>query len=516
MGRGVVIMMALLLGACGGEAATPGSPELPVEAQVADLFRDFYQQVGGVEVLGPAISPLFPGGPASYQYTQNALLSFDPGQPEGRRYALAPVGLDLGVAQPAEPTPSDPALRYIDGHVLAPDFIPLYEKLGARLVGSPLTAARYNPGQRRFEQYFANLGIYRAEDEPRDSLRLLAYGDWKCDQVCPGAAPGGAEVTALLKVAPVFAETVARLGLGVTGFPISEAFSASDGHIEQTFENVTLAYPPQQGARVSLRPISELLGIQGDEPGFYTLEEGMTFVNVSADRGFNVPNVFLEFLAPLGGLEFCGPPVSEATLQREGVIRQCYRNLCLEEHRRERYPFTVRLAPLGYSYQQMTAAPGGGLAAGSTAVAGLAATLLAAPVEAATLLAPAPGTLAAQTAWAPTQAPPPSATPLPQGSLEVQARAKHGELAAGQSQEIIVRISQANRPAANIEPDLTLFLPDGSKKVYYLYPTEKNGQTSYSVAWLDYPPGSVIRYQVCAYDGQNRATCVEGEYALGR
>ena len=492
-----VLLCSLILSACSGEnggaSAIPGGSV--VEQPVDPIFQDFYRQLGGVELLGPVISPLFLANQVRYQYTLNVLLAFDPELPDGRRYYLAPLGLDMGIQQPPEPLLSDPALRYIDGHVLAPDFIPLYERLGARLVGSPLTAARYNPEKQRYEQYFTNIGIYRLDDEPRDSLRLMAYGDWKCSENCPGDAALEAGIHLPPPIAPAFIETVNRLGPPFTGLPLAEVYTAADGQVEQPFENMVLAFRSDQPGRVFLRPVSLQLGIPTEVPGFQHLQDGTTFVAVSADRGFNVANIFTDYLAQHGGLDISGAPLGEAVLLREGVLRQCFVNLCLEEHRNERYPFRVRASALGYSYRRLPAAQ----ASTPTTPPNLSLTPTAVSV---------PGVLL------PTATSQPAPSALPQGGLALQAWERHAVLAPGLQQEITVKVFRDNRPVANIEPDLILFLPDGTRKVYYMYPTGDDGRSVFLIDLLDFPPGSSIPYQVCAYDQSSQATCVERSFLL--
>jgi len=60
-GSAVYILILLLIGlfaACGGEAGlNPGQSQRTFD--VDPQFREFYESMGGAEIVGPAISPLF-------------------------------------------------------------------------------------------------------------------------------------------------------------------------------------------------------------------------------------------------------------------------------------------------------------------------------------------------------------------------------------------------------------------------------------------------------------------------
>jgi len=149
----IFLLCVITITACGAPAggvllSAPGVYE------VDSLFNDFYRRLGGEEVLGVAISHPFTYGEISFQYTLAGRMAYDPQAPEHTRFYLEPIGLDLGVIEAAVQPPDDPELRYVDGHIIDPLFLPLYQKLGeGRGAGRPLTEARYNPAMQRVEQY---------------------------------------------------------------------------------------------------------------------------------------------------------------------------------------------------------------------------------------------------------------------------------------------------------------------------------------------------------------------------
>ncbi len=123
------IIVLILLAACddtGGVINSLGADPYEVDT----TFREFYQFLGGRDTLGPPISPLFVYGEVKYQYTLAGLMVFDPSAPGNQRFQLAALGLDMGISEPQVPRPDQSGARYVDGHIIAEFFVPLYERLG--------------------------------------------------------------------------------------------------------------------------------------------------------------------------------------------------------------------------------------------------------------------------------------------------------------------------------------------------------------------------------------------------
>lgn len=152
---------------------------------VDPIFEEFYVHLGGIDTLGPAISPLQEEDGLRRQYVENGLMVYDLRATPSDRYRLAPLGNAFEVAESPVPEPESTRGRYVAGHVIDPSFLSLYESLGgARFVGRPITEARHNPAKMRIEQYFENLGFYRLVGEPAGRAHLLAYGVLACDRNC--------------------------------------------------------------------------------------------------------------------------------------------------------------------------------------------------------------------------------------------------------------------------------------------------------------------------------------------
>ena len=88
----VLCCLVLLATACG--VSTTGNAAIQRSShEVAPVFREFYAELGGMETMGPAISPLFTFDSVSYQYTLAGLMVHDPEAPVNQRFFLAALGL---------------------------------------------------------------------------------------------------------------------------------------------------------------------------------------------------------------------------------------------------------------------------------------------------------------------------------------------------------------------------------------------------------------------------------------
>jgi len=161
-----------------------GAPKDSGTLKVDLLFLDFYESLGGTDVLGKPISPKFNQGNKIYQYTTAALMTYDARFPYDQRYTLAPIGIKMGITE----APSDIDLP--GGHSIHPEFQAVYEQMGKMyFTGLPLTAGRYNPIQGRIEQYFENVGFYHSDTDAPGEVHLLQYGAWFCGSSCDYSAP---------------------------------------------------------------------------------------------------------------------------------------------------------------------------------------------------------------------------------------------------------------------------------------------------------------------------------------
>ncbi len=496
------IFFTVLLTAC-SENEIGSDPIVSDYKNIDPVFREFYDLLGGVETLGPAISPLFEIGSAKYQYTLASLMVHDPQAPANQRFHLAALGLDLGIAEPSVPRPDGQDVRYVDGHIIHEVFIPMYEKLGgARYVGSPITELHYNPENGRYEQHFENLGMYWLDRETERNVRLLAYGPWKCNANCRQPPLGNSNVILPPRVDVAFIDAVARLGPDFTGFALTESYPTKDGYLEQVFENIVLVSDPKQPSRVFLRNITEHLGMRPDPRVSPINEPGWTFFPVNDGEGYNIPNHFLEYLALHGGMEAAGNPIGELVQIKDNLYRQCFENLCLEEHYDNSGKITIKPAQLGYTYKLLPLHRVGNDSKTSPGIGGQ-------PEPENDLEAyPPPAT--------------PSRTmvvqPTPESNareLSIQVWETYPSVSPGQSQEILVKVFENGIPLSNVEPDLVLTLPGGKTATYYMHPTSESGQARVLVDLIDAPNGTLIPYEVCVYNLVNKGKlCIRDSFLI--
>jgi hypothetical protein len=472
----LVFCLAILITACnfpsntaagrGGVLGTSTTLQdtYPVDA----LFRDFYDYLGGQEVLGPAISPLQEAGSRKQQYVQNGLMVFDPQATRSDRFRLAPLGKNFEVEEPPVPDPEEAELRYINGHIIHPDFLPLYEELGgARFVGLPLTEARHNPAKKRIEQYFENLGIYQVLDGAPGLPRLMAYGAFACDLTCRYVAPDNSIPEAGAPLPEPFASRVSMLGLHFTGKTLSEPYRAPDGKVEMIFENLVLAADFEGAEQAFARPIPQLLGIQAQSVGACQ-DNGLAdcFPGVGG-QDYQVPSYFQDYIRQHGGWDIAGMPMTNVFVIEKGVFRQCFTNLCLEFNLNVAPESRLGPVPLGKMYKDQYYE------------------------------------LFSEDEFEEDFA-----------GMLIQVWEAHPLVASGEAQEIHVTLSENGSPLTNREPVLFVTMPDDSRQTYTFPPTGQDGKTSLRVPPIDTPNGTLIPYEVCLVGLRGKTFCVGDNYLI--
>ncbi len=472
-----LLIFGLLTSACSPVSGNKFIPVIPEGAYAIDpLFREFYDLLGGEKIMGPAISPLFPYGSRKYQYVQAGCMEYDAGAPASQRFRLSALGLDMGISEPPVAAPEKADVLYVDGHVIYSGFVSLYRKLGgARFVGKPLSEVHFNPEKNRFEQFFENLGFYWVETDSPEQVSLLAYGAWKCNTSCR-YAPADNAIVDVPSIKPaagdqIFREAVARLGSDLTGFALTEPYETKDHQIEQVYTNIVLALSPDHPDKAVLVAVPEKLGIMSDTFEEANNKEGFVFWAVDGAQGFNVPQPFVEYIMKHGGIEVSGPPISNLSLTKDQIFRQCFENLCLDYQLNSNLPMSARIrpAPLGYTYRSLHYQP------------------------------------TDQSNFVETQS-------LKSISMQVWERFQF--IAASQSEEIGASVFEGDIPLKDIEPILVVMMPDGSTKSYYFPPTGEDGKTNYKLDPVDAPNGTVIPYQVCISSITKELFCVKDSFVI--
>jgi hypothetical protein len=472
------LLVVFLLVACGcsGNGSNSYSVSGGTTYEIAPGFREFYNSLGGENVLGAGISQSFPYEKYECQYTVNALLCLNPVQSGSGRFALYPLGAALNVREQPVENPESISNRVVNGYPIYEEFFALYDSFGGpQYVGNPLTQARLNYAQQRIEQYFENVGFYRNFSDPAGTVNLLAYGAASCDERC-NYRPG---VDSLLLTSPtletdlVFTEGLEKLGdSSIFGSPLTQAYLATDGAQEQVYQNAVI-YSEPGSSIVRLRPISTLVGMPTTEPGqkIYTNQNGMVFYSVKGVLGYHVPIIFDDFITAHGGTKTSGNPISEVSEVQSGLYRQCFENYCLDYSPGYPEGQQIQLTPLGNLYLEKI----------RSSVA----------VQQNFILSPE--------------------------TVEVRVTELYKQLPASQSQSIALTvIRRADQQALEgLESELLIVLPDGSVYKTKLAATASDGTSSILVpAFNDIPNGSILTYQVCLKGGVSQPICAGGSYLV--
>jgi len=491
--------------------ARPGpNPILPDAYEIDPAFREFYEHLGGVQVLGPAISPLFVHEEINYQYTVSALMVLDPNAPPDQRFYLAALGLELGIAEPAVDAPQH-SKYYLNGHSIADPFIPMFEKIGGeRYTGLPITEMRYNPEKKRYEQYFENVGMFLLEGDDPENVGLQAYGAWKCNASCRQPQIGASTVDLIHRVDEVFIAKVEQLGIDFTGSAISGAYQTAEGDIEQVFTNVVLVAKRGSSSQVFLRGITQRIGMHPDPFSAASEDPQMYFYPMDAggSQGYNVPLRFMDYLTSHGGREVSGPPIGELESAGEAVLQQCFLNLCLEETRNAHGESIIRPMQLGYTYKlwsQQSGAPG--MPPKQTPLP---------TFEPARKSPPARDDLPLKAAIPTSNPSDPAAGFLepPSPELSIQVWESFPWVSSKQSMEIGVSVFENDQPLPGTEPELVVFLPDGTRSAYHMPPTDNEGQTRKFVEPVEAADGTLILYQACISNSTGGKFCVKDSFLI--
>lgn len=378
VGQGKVIMKAgfrkrnlLLLTAIiflmliGTACSDTGSPKNRIaESPIERNLREFYENLGGKSILGDFLSPVLQDGERYYQFTEKAVLVFDPQPSVLKQYYLHPVGLEMGFQEPPEPMPADPDVVYVNGYIVWPEALDLFNEWGRMC--KPISALHYNEEYKRFEQYFDCFGVYRLEDEPVGNIHLLDYGAWYCEGKCSSYSPnstgfipskifpGKPDKEELVAAEALIIDAADRIGRAITGFPLTSTYLSDDGaQYIKIYENVVFALNKENPTRAFVLAITHSLNIRPGKPKPEIKETGAEFTQVKDQLGYTVRSYFLDFITLHGGKESSGTPIMNEYALNNSVMRQCFENVCLDYHKKAGDGLKVRPAPLGYIYREL-------------------------------------------------------------------------------------------------------------------------------------------------------------------
>lgn len=475
-----LVLILLFSSACQPAAEEPPSPpKIELEA----IFREFYEHYGGEATCGKPIKPARREGDLLIQLLERCELIYDEKASDAQYFRFGKLGLRLGLEEPPVSPPANPDLVYVDGHIIFPAFLPMYQRFGQRLTGRPITEVRYNLIERRYEQFFESVGFFVMEGS--NQVGLLALGLWLCGQECINQETASLEgiLEVSNQIEPTFHPFIERMGADFTGFALAPSFVNEEGLWVQILENVVLAADaPGKPDTVRLLPLARILHVPEDPAKPYSGDSNMFFYPTQGDLGYEIPLYFLEYINLHGGFAVAGQPISSYKLLKENLYHQCFINLCLT-YDLTLYPSSrIRAEPLGRIYKLLYYEE-----------------------------PPAPPTQeATPTPFGFEQVP-----PLPQREeIILQVWEQYPMLPFDQLQMIWVKVMHGDFPAPDMQPELILLLPNKSRLVYTMQPTGEDGKTSALLPPIEAQNGEVIDYKVCLPITEEARFCVQDSFII--
>ena len=475
-----------------GSASTLGQPTASFY-EIDPRFREFYQRLGGEAVLGKGISPKFiDESGKEYQYVVTALLVYDHKATQKQKFYLAPIGRDLNIEEPARPAPEDPTILYRNGHYIYGPFVQVFNDFGGEaIVGEPLADPMFDPSRKITIQYFENLGFYQKESDPEGKVELLYYGLWKCGDACsfvPSKTEGNVDLYLNNDIS--FESYAEKLTKKITGKQLTGVQKGHDGLYEQVYENIVLVADPLIPGRVTLRPLTTILGYTPDPLQKPVSDARSFFFPVRNGWGYQVRDVIVDFIEPYGGVEFTGLPISEMKEKRPGLMEQCFENLCIEYA-----PYAlfnkIRLKPLGEEYYSKFC---GGR---DTYLVFLPINIKGESVKEAEAL-------------------PSEQAPVEQkeSELVVYTWTAQALVPSGKQQIVGVGVYKNGVPVPDAEIHLMVNLPDGQIDEYSIGKTKKDGRIFVSMKPIIAPNGTRIVYHACIHEDGENGICAEEDYII--
>lgn len=468
----VLIALALWVSSCrpSPSSLAPGDAENPI----APEFKSLWEKAGGLATLGPPLELARREAGVVRQTFLAVQLTYDKRDRE-RPIRFAPLGLELGLAEPAEPLQDQRNGRYFleTGHTLYAGFAPFFDALGGlEVVGPPITEVHFRNG--RITQYFENLGMVRTENASPSEVRLVALGL----AAMPGGSAFGQDVDSVLLPGTVlrrpFSKALEAFGGEATlGQPLSDPYVAEDGALEQVYERVVVFGEDPSSKDVRFRPIGLQSGAvapavpQSDEAGSIYVES----------TGHNIQWAFADFYRVNRGRVLLGAPLEEARLEGTRLL-QTFENGELVYDYDLPPDLAVQLAPLGETYQA------GHPAASTSPTVG-----------------PPP---------APTDAALPSA---PSGDLFVQVTLGKLVVTSSEIQAVTVRLLDSDgAPIAGVPPRIVWYAAEvsGSEDAP---PTDEEGRTTLALQVEGRPFEIITVFVIARLDGRRGGALVQ--YAIG-
>jgi hypothetical protein len=208
-----------------------------------------------------------------------------------------------------------------------------------------------------------------------------------------------------------------------------------------------------------------LLEIQADQPGVSKNEDWLFFYQIQDGLGFNVPNLFFDYINEHGTFDYSGNPITEYRNLADGGYSQCFANICLEYHPTAPNKLQVRPHSLGSDYQSI----GANSSISSSSLS---------------------------------------------NALQINAWEEYPLIPSGKIQVIYIEATQNNAPVSGIEFTLVVTQPDGITKTYTLKPTGDDGMTSINLDPINGPNGAIVQYEVCVIGKVSPQVCFSKSYTI--
>jgi hypothetical protein len=83
-----------------------------------------------------------------------------------------------------------------------------------------------------------------------------------------------------------------------------------------------------------------------------------------------------------------------------------------------------------------------------------------------------------------------------------------------ESQVMVAKVIKGGLPVQNAAVELILRLPDGQVKTYEMPRTDASGRSSYTLPPITAPNGTLIVYNVCAFETEAKSVCLKGSFII--
>lgn len=479
------ILIGIVLAACGGGKSDP--PSLPKGTYPVDVvFQDFYNQHGGVDLFGYAISTAYTTVQGEKgQYFETVLMLYNSNT--GAIY-FGSIGKDLNLGELPVSAWAGPTAGgiYVGSNFIHPAFASLYLTLGPDLVGAPLTDPTINISQNRIEQHFENLGMYLNLEDPAPKASLLFYGRLHC-LACNYQNPLTQDaVVKPLLINAAITQQLKELGVNASllGNPVEGPVDRYDGAQDYIYEYLVLQ---ETDGILKVQDVPVQLGLSEGRLYYPVNDSNFVFIEILDGGGHNVFHLFDDFIRAHGGYQVSGNPISSLTRldAATNVLRQCFENYCLD-FVPDAPGQSVRPVPLGKIFfekfseeyrQPKFGVESGGQGAGD-------------------------GTA------------PPRIVERNLSPFTLIAGETHPNVDSQTTQVLFFWVKLQQTPQPGMELELTISYPDGHDEVVTLEPTDENGYTSYTLAPIPGENGNLVRYEACLNYGDLPPVCVEQVFMI--